>query len=670
MTWLRLRAGFVVMPRGRTGAGKLTRKLSGESRARVRPDTHLCVQPYRHLGTGYTGRAVDIADTVKLRYPLPIARAYARVRSEHEPVARLLSSLGLVEITARYVSLIGIAAYLAMRKQAASPAIDKAVRLLRSPSLGVWSSLARQMAAWLRQARPDLWSVDWAERRADLPGIIAVVGALAEHPVAKASIAQFLEQVPAFRNDVAHLRRDPTGAARFADLLVGATEDLLRVTTPLVDLVLVHVERIEYLGPDRLRLNLLRLQGSGAAEAAKVATRPCEGLLPGRMYLLQGEQGTLLELFPFFHFDGSRDRVYLLEGIDGTRPRFSAPHEGESGELYVADELKEGLEERASWLFGTEQSAASMPPLGDAFKAIFDVAAADGVLTDDENQMLRATLVRLGAANDEREADAIIERMLEESPKNVRREGSRPSERVAVEPASSEVGRGSASSPPRATSRDDVLSLLEVEDHMKGKDDFPPLGQGVRYFKHQNQAFAYLTRMHVEAESHMKATRYSQRAIQAQPEYWAEVVRVARDPHISYRRLTSLTSQAALDSVRAQVKELADARAFLLALTGEIADFEIVVRDGEECVICFHKDDFIVYSALGFDARTPGGGALTFRTYESMFDLMWSRALTVIDFERDVAGDAGKMAATLERIDATYQRILEARRLLAPEPGR
>jgi hypothetical protein len=127
-----------------------------------------------------------------------------------------------------------------------------------------------------------------------------------------------------------------------------------------------------------------------------------------------------------------------------------------------------------------------------------------------------------------------------------------------------------------------------------------------------------------------------------------------------------LTSQTALESVRAQVKELADARSFLLALTGEIADFEIVLRDGEECLVCFHKDDFIVYSALGFDARTPGGGALTFRTYESMFDLMWSRALMTIDFERDVAGDPAKIAATLERIDAAYQRILEARRLLSP----
>lgn len=610
---------------------------------------------------------MDISDIIKLRYPLPIARAYARVRSDHDPVARLLNCLGLVEIIARYVALIGAGAYLSSHEKSADAAIDKALRALRAPSLGVWSSLARQMASWMRTAKPDQWAIDWSERRADLTAINVLLGALADREVNKSSVAQFLERVPAFRNDVAHLRRDPSRSARFADLLVAATEEMLKVTTPLVDLALVFVERIDYLGPDRLRLNLLRLQGSGTAEASKVFAHPSSGLMPGRMYLMAGEQADLVELFPFFHYDPGRDVVYLLEGIDENRPRFSAPHEGDRGELYIADELKEGLEERAAWLMHMDPTSPPARSFGAAFNTIFEVAVADDVLTSDEMAILRTTLVSLGGATDETDATEKIEQLLAEFPRQIRRQDSQDATKPIV--AKTEVKAAKETKVLSTSEREDVLALVEVEGQMTCESDFPPLGTGVRYLKHQNQAFAYLTRMHRMAESHMKATRFSQRAIQAQPDYWKEVVRVARDPHISYRRLTSLTSKSALDSIRDQVQELADARSFYLALTGEVVDFEVVVRDGEECLICFHKDDLILYSALGFDAKTPGGGALTFRTYETMFDQMWHRALTFIDFERDVAGDPEKVKATLERIEKTYQRIMEARRLLAPDPG-
>jgi hypothetical protein len=125
-----------------------------------------------------------------------------------------------------------------------------------------------------------------------------------------------------------------------------------------------------------------------------------------------------------------------------------------------------------------------------------------------------------------------------------------------------------------------------------------------------------------------------------------------------------LTSDVALESVLSIVRELRDAKSFYLGVTGEVADFEIVLRDGEECLVCFHKDDFIIYSALGFDAETPKGGALALRMYEAMFDRMWSRACLLIDFERDVAGTDEGLRTTEERVRQTYQRICEARRLL------
>lgn len=616
---------------------------------------------------------MDISDAIKLRYPHPIARAYARVRAEHEPVARLLHCLSLVEVVARYVSLVGSSLYLASRAQGPNAALDRSLGHLRTPSFGTWCALGRQFVAWVQTSRPEVWSMDWTERRDDLPNLLAATKALSERDFQKASIAQFFEALPAFRNDLAHIRRDPVRAASLADLLLAAIEELLEQSADLKAHEMLFVERIGYLGPGTLQLDALRLVGAGAPEAFTRKAAPFDGLLPRRVFLQLSSDQSLVELFPLFHYDVSCARLYLLEGVDESRPRFTSPHEGDSGASYVADELKEGLVQRVSFLF----DARSEPPgeFAPALRAIFDVAAADGVITRDEMAMLRATVARLGLVKESSQIDGLIESLISSAERPLRVEGAPTLEPVSQrtvarvlspgEPAHQHgAGPISRRRPESAEAASGVLPLIEVEASMVANEEFPPLGQGVRYFKHQNLAFSYLTHMHRMAESHIKATRFSQRAIQDQSEYWSEVCRVAREPHVVYRRLTSLTTQVALDSLLSMLRELRDARSFYLGLTAEVADFEIVLRDGEECLVCFHKDDFIVYSALGFDVETPRGGALTMRMYEAMFDRMWGRTVAVIDFDREVANDDRLLEAAEQKLRATYERIAEANRIL------
>lgn len=610
---------------------------------------------------------MDISDAIKVRYPQPIARAYARVRAEREPVARLLHGLTLVEVITRFATLVGCSAYLLDRGQVANETIERSLSQLRAPSLGTWCSLGRMLVGWLHTSRPDIWSMDWSERRTDLPALREAVALMTAKEPTKVSVAQFLDAIPSFRNDIAHARRDPVLAAKAADLLLSATEELLACSAELAARELLFAERIGYIGPGTLQIEAVLLVGAGAPEAYALKVAPFDGLLPRRVFLaLPG--GCLLELFPLFHYDTGSGRLYMLEGVEESRPRFTCPHEGDGDGPYVADELKEGLAERISFLFSAMRPRvhSEMMP---ALRAIFDVAAADGIITPDEMAMLRATIKRLGLAVDPADVERIIMEMIHSASRPLRLQDLKtPSEPPAPSPSppapldlpsSTEATCG-----PDRPSSDFVWTLPLLEASMESNGQWPALGQGVRYFKHQNQAFAYLTHLHRVTESHVKATRFSQRAIQDQTDYWEEVCRVARAPGIAYRRLTSLTSDVALESVLSIVRELRDAKSFYLGVTGEVADFEIVLRDGEECLVCFHKDDFIIYSALGFDAETPKGGALALRMYEAMFDRMWSRACLLIDFERDVAGTDEGLRTTEERVRQTYQRICEARRLL------
>lgn len=162
---------------------------------------------------------------------------------------------------------------------------------------------------------------------------------------------------------------------------------------------------------------------------------------------------------------------------------------------------------------------------------------------------------------------------------------------------------------------------------------------GFEFCRNQADSFQRLTALQYRATSHIKATRFSDRAIQDRARYWQAVVDRAHDPEITYYRLTSVRSPQALRSVLDIVDQMTMSRNFWLAITRATHPFEIILRDGEEVVFCFHKGDFVVYASLAFDGEQDPSAQRIVALYEGMFDEMWDEADMCVNFRGQIAGD-------------------------------
>jgi len=172
----------------------------------------------------------------------------------------------------------------------------------------------------------------------------------------------------------------------------------------------------------------------------------------------------------------------------------------------------------------------------------------------------------------------------------------------------------------------------------------------VKFFDNNHDAFRHLINLHEESKAYIKATRYSQKSIQTVHEYWDVVRKYALDSSTVYKRITSIRSVEALDSVCDMILELRDAEDFQLGLTTDIEFMELLIFDGKKAVQCFHKDDFVIYSALSLSHEVPLIGVELVGRFESMFDLMWQYADMIIDIKRDVKGSKEVAIETTEKI--------------------
>ena len=182
---------------------------------------------------------------------------------------------------------------------------------------------------------------------------------------------------------------------------------------------------------------------------------------------------------------------------------------------------------------------------------------------------------------------------------------------------------------------------------------------GFVFCKNQADSFKRLTDLHYRATSHIKATRFSDRAIQDRSRYWQAVLDRSHDPEITYYRLTSIRSRVALASVLNIAEQMAGSGSFYLGLTRETHPFEIILRDGEEVVFCFHKGDFVVYASLAFDGEEDPPTQRIVTLYEEMFDRLWEAAPMAINFRQQVNGDPEKLKQVQDEIRAMFEPLLD-----------
>jgi serine/threonine protein kinase len=181
--------------------------------------------------------------------------------------------------------------------------------------------------------------------------------------------------------------------------------------------------------------------------------------------------------------------------------------------------------------------------------------------------------------------------------------------------------------------------------------------QGFRFCRNQVTSFQHLTDLHYRATGHIKATRFSDRAIQDRSRYWQAVMDRAHDPEITYYRLTSVRSPVALSSVLAMVDDLSSSTNFHLGLTRAEHPFELVMRDGEEAIFCFHKSDFVVFASLAFDGEADANAQRIVALYEHMYDELWAECAMHVNFRHEIGGDPARVGQVQERIRTEFSDL-------------
>jgi hypothetical protein len=184
-----------------------------------------------------------------------------------------------------------------------------------------------------------------------------------------------------------------------------------------------------------------------------------------------------------------------------------------------------------------------------------------------------------------------------------------------------------------------------------------PLGN-VRFYPSEGETFRRLAGMTWRAQRVVKATRLSPGDITMATEgYWEEVKRKACDPSVFSIRIHSLAHPAKkpVRNVCRLIEELRDAQNFQLGIAFFENEFEIIMSDNKECIVCFHQLGQIIGNGLHFDSTLPKGKEIV-DNFGETFTGMQTRCHVLIDFDEwvNTKDDIKKLQAFVHRAHEQY----------------
>jgi hypothetical protein len=179
----------------------------------------------------------------------------------------------------------------------------------------------------------------------------------------------------------------------------------------------------------------------------------------------------------------------------------------------------------------------------------------------------------------------------------------------------------------------------------------------VRFYNSQDETFRRLADMTWRADRVVKATRFSPGDITQAGDYWQEIKGKACDPNVRSIRIHSLAhpTKRPVHNLSKLVEQLKEAKSFQLGIAFFENEFEIIIADDQECIVCFHQPGEIIGNGLHFDSTLPKGEGIVDKFVQTFGD-MRERCHVLVDFDEWVStpDDISKLQAFINRAHDQY----------------
>jgi len=344
---------------------------------------------------------MEDTSTIRKNYPRPIAWEFSELSKALDPVARFSSLMSTAEKAVRYLALTELARYLDLHETQRSPEIDHELGGLRRGNFGDWSKSLSALDRFLSSADAAPLGVPLGAQWRG-PAVVDFARLLSGVSRMKVTPLAFIQQLVELRNDEAHHRLSEEQRTGLAKPLERAVVELLIGLPRLAQRTLLFVQGIDYVGPQRYVVHLLKLMGTERPTLELREVRDPQMLGPDRIFLWSGGNDSAQLITPLMHFQRESGALFLLSRVSGGVPEYTSIEQATL--LHHPDNLMSTFHERAAFLLEAPAEIGGASPRRDTYASMVAQVVAAGKSTPEELNLLRTLRSTLGVSDPEARA--------------------------------------------------------------------------------------------------------------------------------------------------------------------------------------------------------------------------------------------------------------------------
>lgn len=271
---------------------------------------------------------MSIEESIRLVYPLPLAKVYEAVRLETEPRLRVRKLIEFYEETIRYLALVGLASY--THHGLATEKVERLRQEIGRPTLGTWLDLLKTVTKALRPIDRHFFTPPFSYKYEEGDAVYEATQAIRKlsdsSPFKEVTLTSFLDTLVNFRNiKIGHGSLAESEANRLLPHLEGGLNAWLDSCTLLKERHLVYIDRVEWQDPDFLFLGMNLNSGT---TLGPLNLRAPMQVTPRLVYLHDPQQNSFTPLLPYLTFDRDTRLIYIYNRLSNQgQPELLCPYE-------------------------------------------------------------------------------------------------------------------------------------------------------------------------------------------------------------------------------------------------------------------------------------------------------------------------------------------------------
>ena len=271
---------------------------------------------------------MSIEESIRLVYPLPLAKVYEAVRLEMEPRLRVRKLIEFYEETIRYLALVGLSSY--AYHGLSTDKVERMRQEIGRPTLGTWLDLLKTVTKALRPKDRHFFSPPFSQKYQEGDAIYEATQAIRKlldsAPFKEVTLTSFLDTLINFRNNkIGHGSLAESEAKRILPHLEGGLNAWLDSCTLLKERHLVYIDRVEWKDPDFLFTGMNLNSGT---TLGPLSLRVGTAVTPQLVYLHDPQQNSFVPLLPYLTFDRDTRLIYIYNRLSNQgEPELHCPYE-------------------------------------------------------------------------------------------------------------------------------------------------------------------------------------------------------------------------------------------------------------------------------------------------------------------------------------------------------